>query len=232
MAHGSTLLHARVQSRAHPAWRAALRRGMILGGVTALHLVTVALVLRPMPPYRSARTAIHDDDEALHLSFVARPDRPRPASAPPRPRQLGAAHPAALVAAPLPPRATTPPHTVIVTPPASVPAGPGDYRPAALDAGLRDAQQLPRARLPGSDAPSHRGIQLRTAPSLRQVVRVMTTASRCKYERMKMESSPNQFVTRQLMERALDADGCGPQAAPTAADATIDAISRRAIFDE
>lgn len=57
----------------------------------------------------------------------------------------------------------------------------------------------------------------------------MSTASRCKYERMKMERSANQFVTHQLVERALDADGCGPQAARTAADATIDAISRRAI---
>jgi hypothetical protein len=203
-----------------------LRRGVILGSVAALHLVTVALVLRPMPPYRSARTAIHDDDEALHLSFVARPDIPRPASPPPRPRRARAAHPAALMAVSLPPRAA------IVTPPASVPDSSGDYRSAALGAGLRDAQPPPRVRLPGSDAPPRHGVQLRTAPSLQQVVRVMTTASRCKYERMKMERSANQFVTRQLVERALDADGCGPQAAHTAADATIDAISRRAISDD
>lgn len=61
---------------------------------------------------------------------------------------------------------------------------------------------------------------------------MMTTASRCKYERMKMERSANQFVTHQLVERALDADGCGPQAARTAADATIDAISHRAISND
>jgi len=228
MAHGSTLPHARGQSRAHSAWRAALRRGVILGSVTTLHLVTVALVLRPMPPYRSARTAIHDDDEALHLSFVARPDRPRPASSPPRPRRPRAMHPAALVT-------TQPPHTVIANPSASVPDGDfGDYRSAALDAGLRDTQTS-RVRLPGSDAPLRRGIQLRTAPSLQQVVRVMTTTSRCKYERMKMEGSANQFVTRQLVERALDADGCGPQTdhADADADATTDAIiSRRAILDD
>ncbi|WP_250887397.1 MULTISPECIES: hypothetical protein [unclassified Rhodanobacter] len=61
----------------------------------------------------------------------------------------------------------------------------------------------------------------------------MTTASRCEYERMKkMERSANQFVTRQLEERALDVDGCGPQPAHTAADATIDAISRRAVSDD
>lgn len=230
MAHGSTLPYARGQSRAHSAWRAALRRGVILGGVTALHLVTVALVLRPVPPYRLARIAIHDDDEALHLSFVARPDKPRPASPPPRPRRPRAAHPAAWVATPLPPRTTTP-HTVVVTSPASMSEGPADYRSAALDAGLRDTQTS-RVRLPGSDAPLHRGIQLQTAPSLQQVVHVMTTANRCKYERMKMESSANQFVTRQLVERALGADGCGPQADHADANATTDAISRRAVLDD
>jgi hypothetical protein len=232
MAHGSTLPYVRGQSRAHPAWRATLRRGVVLGSVTALHLVTMALVLRPMPPYRSARITIHDDDEALRLSFVIRPDRPRPASPPPRPLRPRAVPPAALVAAPLPSSAVTPPHTVAVTPPASVPDGPGDYHSAALGAGPRDAPQTPRMRLPGSDAPPRPGIQLRTTPSLQEVVRVMSTASRCKYERMKMESSANQFVTRQLVERALDADGCGPQAARTAADATIDAISSRAISND
>ena len=58
----------------------------------------------------------------------------------------------------------------------------------------------------------------------------MTTASRCQYERMKMERSTTQFVTRQLVERALDADGCGPPTGHGAADTTIDAISRSAIF--
>ena len=59
----------------------------------------------------------------------------------------------------------------------------------------------------------------------------MTMASRCKYERMKMGSA-NQLATRELVERALDTDGCGPRATDTAADATIDDVSRRAIFDD
>jgi hypothetical protein len=229
MAHGSTLLSARGRSHAHPAWRAALRRGVILGGVTALHLATMALVLRSTPPYRSARTAIHDDDEALHLSFVALLDRSRSTSPSPRPVQPRATRRRTLAIS-LPPSAAMP---IVIAPPANVPGGSGDYRSAILDAGLNDAQQAPRVRLPGSsDAPLRTGIQLRTTPSLQQVVRAMTTASRCKYERMKMERSANQFVTRQLVERALDADGCGPQATHAAADATIDTISRRAIFDE
>ncbi|WP_447737581.1 hypothetical protein [Rhodanobacter soli] len=47
-----------------------------------------------------------------------------------------------------------------------------------------------------------------------------------------MERSANPFVRRQLVERALDADGCGPQATHTTPDASIDAISRRAISDD
>lgn len=224
MAHGSTRLYASGQSRMrHPAWRAALRRGVILGSVAALHLATVALVLRPMPPYRSARSAIANDDEALHLSFVA-----RSASPPPRALRPRVVHPATWKAAPLPPGAATPPHTVVLTRPASTSGGPDDYRSAVLGT----SQPAPHVNLPGADAPLRTGIQLRTAPSLQQVVRVMTTASRCKYERMKMERSANQFVTRQLVERALDADGCGPQATHATVDATVDAISRRAILDD
>ncbi len=47
MAHGSTPPYIYGQPRARPAWRAALRRGAILGSVIALHLAIVALVLRP-----------------------------------------------------------------------------------------------------------------------------------------------------------------------------------------
>lgn len=76
-----------------------------------------------------------------------------------------------------------------------------------------------------------RSFQLHDSPSMRELLRSMTTASRCKYERMKMEKSTTQFVTRQLVERALDADGCGPPTGRSEADATIDAISRAAIFN-
>lgn len=229
MAHGSTLPYIYGRSRARPAWRAALRRGAILGSVIALHLAIVALVLRPMPPYRSAHTAIHDDGRALQISFVTLPEKSRPADLPPRPLQPRTTHPATS-AAPLSPSAVIPPHAVVTILPANVPDGSDDYRPALLGAGLRDAQQPPRVRLPGLDAPPRTGILLGNDSSLREVVRVMTTANRCKYVRMKMERSTTEFVTRQLVERALDADRCGPQAAHTAADATVDEIARRATF--
>lgn len=125
--------------------------------------------------------------------------------------------------------------------PVIAPNGPGDYQAPLTGVGaLRWAPRVrlpgaeapshraPRVRLPGADAPSRTGIALPAAPSLRQLVHAMTTASRCKYERMKMERSANEFVTRQLVERALDADGCGPQAEHDAIDPTINAIARRA----
>lgn len=223
MPHGSTPRLARAPARAR-RWQAAWRRGAILGGVTALHLLTLALVLRPAPPYRSARSASHDDGAALQLHFVARLDKPRATNPPPRPPQLRAAPPAKRAAATPPPTVAAPPALVASSPP---PDGLGDYRTAL--AGADSAPWASRVRLPGSDAPPRSAILLRSAPSLRQFVRAMTTASRCKYERMKMERSANQFVTRQLIERALDADGCGPQADHAAADATIEAISRDAI---
>jgi hypothetical protein len=40
---------------ASPRWRTALRRGVILGGITAMHLGSAALLLRPASPYRSLR---------------------------------------------------------------------------------------------------------------------------------------------------------------------------------
>lgn len=230
MAHGSTPHYGCESSRAR-SWRAAWRRGAILGSVTALHLLTLALVLRPALPYRAARTAGHDNGEALQLSFVARPGRPRSANPPPRPprpprpRTIRPARSAAALRAP---GAAASSQAVVATSPANVPDRSGDYHAAIAGAG--NSPWPSRLRLPGSDMPPRAGIQLRTAPSVRQVVHAMTTASRCMYERMKMERSTNQFVTHPLVERALGADGCGPQVDHAAAGNAVDAISRRAIF--
>jgi hypothetical protein len=95
---------------------------VILGGATALHLATMALVLRSTLPYRSARTAIHDDDDAVHLSFVEPLDRSRSASSSPRPVQPRATHRRTLAIS-LPPSAAMP---IVIAPPANVPGGSGD----------------------------------------------------------------------------------------------------------
>ncbi|QRP65740.1 hypothetical protein I6J77_17025 [Rhodanobacter sp. FDAARGOS 1247] len=89
-----------------------------------------------------------------------------------------------------------------------------------------------QVRLPGTDIARIRAISLDDKPGLQQVVRRMAGASRCKYVRMKMEHSTNQFVTAQLMDRALEADGCGPQVPHTADDHTVEAISHQAIFGD
>lgn len=115
---------------------------------------------------------------------------------------------------------------MVTAAPVIAPNDPGDYQAPLTGAGA--LRWAPRVRLPGAEAPSRTGIALPAAPSLRQRVHAMTTASRCKYERMKMERSANEFVTRQLVERALDADGCGPQGQHDAVDPAIDAIARRA----
>lgn len=167
----------------------------------------------------------------MQLHFLPRPDQRRIAS----PRLSSPRHPQSPqttnLTRTLPADAALRPHAaVIATAPAVAPSGPGDYHSTLAGAGA--SRWAPRVRLPGSDAPSRVSIPLRAAPSPRQLVQAMTTASRCKYERMKMERSANQFVTRQLVERALDADGCGPQGEHDAVDPTIDAISRDAIRDD
>lgn len=67
---------------------------------------------------------------------------------------------------------------------------------------------------------------------MRAIVRAIATASRCKYEHLKMVLGATQFVTRQLVERALEADGCDPQVDRVAAGSAADAVSRRAIFGD
>lgn len=58
-------------------------------------------------------------------------------------------------------------------------------------------------------------------------MRTLATNSRCKYSRMKMARSTNQFVTRQLMERALEADGCGPHSSHAPGDDAIELITQQ-----
>lgn len=69
MPHGSTLPHTGDPSRAR-RWRAAWRHGAILGGVAELHLFTLALLLRPAPPYWPTTTLLRGD--ATPLARAAR----------------------------------------------------------------------------------------------------------------------------------------------------------------
>lgn len=68
----SSLQHNRCHHR-RPRWRLALRRGVILGGVAALHLATVNLMLRPAPPYRRALALHSGDGPALQIRLLPPP---------------------------------------------------------------------------------------------------------------------------------------------------------------
>lgn len=229
MAHGSTHLQARETHGVRHAWLVAFGRGSILGLVISLHLVLLALLFGPVMPLQAVADAPREQRDVLRIRWVAQavtPHRARPVQKPAvqamrMPRTASGAIPAPEVAAGPGLTASAP----------AAPAAPaGDYHSPFLSArtGMTGSRSV--SRLPGADAAYVRGIVLNDRPSLHQVVRAMTHANRCQYTRMKMGQSPNQFVTRQLMERALEADGCGPQTEHSAADDTVEAISHQAIF--
>lgn len=64
---------------------------------------------------------------------------------------------------------------------------------------------------------------------MKETVWALTHESRCKYTKMKMQRSTTEFITPQLMDHALESDGCGPQGNRTPADAVIEAVSRKAV---
>lgn len=227
MAHGSTHLQERQARGLRHAWLVAFGRGAIFGLVISLHLVLLALLFGPVTPLRAVADGQREQHDVLRIRWMAQAVMPRRTS-PVRKRAVQAARApqAAPVATPAPEVTAEP------TPPAAVaPAPAGDYHSPLLGArtGMTASPSASRL-LPGADVARVRGIVLNDRPSLQQVVRVMTRATRCQYTRMKMERSTHQFVTRQLMEHALEADGCGPQATHTAADDTVEAISQQAIF--
>lgn len=121
------------------------------------------------------------------------------------------------------------PSTATVAPPV---AAAGSYQSPLLDGRSSMTLWPTLPRLPGSDVARVQGITLQTRSSVKQVVRAMTKSNRCKYTRMKMAGMANQFITAQLMDRALEADGCGPQVPHTADDETVKALSHQAIFGD
>lgn len=114
-----------------------------------------------------------------------------------------------------------------MTPPVAPQVVAGDYHSPLL--GSRSEMTLSPTipRLPGNDIARVQGITLQAGPSLRQLVRAMTKGNRCKYTHMKMAGSANQFITAQLMDRMLEADGCGPHTERTSTSDTIDVVTRQ-----
>lgn len=230
MAHGSTPLQARETPARRPDWRAALRRGGILGLVISLHLGLLALLFGPVAPRPPHSHAPPANRGVLRIRLVTQirarsPARPMPR----RSRQARPASPSLALTTATPVQAAEPAPAVRLIGASAV---TDDYQ-SPIQGGRSGAGAPPtQVRLPGTDIARVRGISLDDKPGLQQVVRRMAGASRCKYVRMKMEHSTNQFVTAQLMDRALEADGCGPQVPHTADDHTVEAISHQAIFGD
>lgn len=60
-------------------------------------------------------------------------------------------------------------------------------------------------------------------------MRGLVEESRCANEQFQLQNSARQF-TPEMIDHALEADGCGPHLEHAAADAAIDSISHQAIF--
>lgn len=229
MAQGSTQRHARDLAGGRQVWHAAIHRGVILAAVVCLHIGLFALLLGSTTTRRAApheQSATHDALQIRWVRVATRPSRATRRSSRPRPIPVIPLRAAASKAA----RETTA-AAISVRPAGAAPRVADDYHSPLFD-GRSAIAPSPASRVPGSDVVRVRGIRLHTESGLQQWVRVMSKSSRCKYTRMKMAASANQFVTRQLMERALEADGCGPQLPHTADDHAVEVISRHMLFGD
>jgi|GEM_PF-2446600 len=220
-------------------WRDAVRRGAILDSVLACHLVILMLVLHPSW-HRIEHVTGPQDGDVLRLTLDPLPEIFRFSPVRARTRTPAKVKPM--------PSTIVPPEVVsaVVTHPPNVPASTataltiapppmtGDlqrsYQPGDFQTALQDAQRTIAEHIPGAAVPLIGGIRLQDRSSIKGAVHVVTEYIRCTDKQLEMQNGPDQFSTLQLMDRALEADGCGPHLEHTAADATIDAISRRAIF--
>lgn len=197
-------------------WVAGLERGCIFGVVGGCHLLALLLLLSYWPARNSASSIPRADSSAMHLRMVvltlpaSKLSSALPTAAPP-PRQQRS-HPPR-VSAPIPVNQAKP--IASAAPLRLEPASP-DAAPAALVyqhgdffSRLQRAQKPTQLRLPGSDAPIVAGISLQAQSSPKQLVRALSVSTRCAAERYKMSTRKNEFITAQLRDRALEADGCG-----------------------
>lgn len=228
MAHGSSHLQARAMPHLRREWFAASRRGAVFGVVIALHLALLALLFGPVTPRSPTTDDRSEHHQALLMRLLVDAPRPRPANplppTPAKPMRRWPSVTAAVSTNPAVPAHSAQPQVVEPTTVA------GDYHSPLLGGRARAAVSSTMPRVPGSDVAGVQGLILQASSSLKQTVRAMTKGNRCKYTRMKMANSANQFITGQLMDRALEADGCGPQVPHTADDRAVEVISHQAIF--
>lgn len=221
-----------------PTWRDAVRGGAILGSVFAGHLAILMLVLHP-----SWRRIVHAVREpngpVLRLSFDRWPELIQPSPAPAamrlpvrtksarQPIAAPTLMPATIARSTHPPASTA--ATLVMTMP-SMTADPrrgyqtGDFQPA-----FQNAQHTRVDRIPGTATPRIGGIQLQARSSTKEVVHMLVKTSQCANAQFQLQNSAHQF-TPEMIDHALEADGCGPHLEHAPADATIDGIAHQAIF--
>lgn len=227
------MTQARVPPHPSSSWSASVRRGATLGVVAACHLGLLALMLRPVA-YRESRQPVpRGTDHALRLVFIP-PSTTAPAAKPsvlPPPRHQPARTPRLRRTADTPRTMVQRVATNVPSRPTTDQAAPG-YHTGDFRSRLQEAQRTRTVHLPGSAAPRVSGLRLRVAPSAQDLVRQLTVATRCTAERFKMQRSKTEFITAQLMDRTLEADGCGPHADHTSTSDVVDAVTRQLMEEQ
>ena len=232
-------LRSRVVRRpSAPTRRDAVRRGAILGSVFAGHLAVLMLVLHPswrrIEPVRSQ----HDAD-VFRLTFDPLPEISRSLSSHAlarMPTEVKPVRPA--VAPPKAPTAVVTPSTNVASSTATtliVAIPPADnlrrsYEPGDFRSALQNAQRTKTDHIPGVATPLIGGIQLQARSNIKGTAHAVTEYIRCTDKQLEMENGRDQFSTPQLMDRALQLDGCGPHSEHPEADAAVDEIVHRVIF--
>jgi hypothetical protein len=234
------LLQRVARSRRASRWRDATRPGAILGSVCVGHLIVLALVLHPswrqIEPMSRQREA-----EALRLTFDSVPTIPQTLSV-----RVLARIPAkvrSVRSAIAPPKASTAvlirltdstPATIADRVVAVVPQAASDlhrsYGPSDFRSALQNAQRTKTDLIPGVAAPLIGGIQLQARSSIKGTTLAVIEYIRCTDKQLEMENGRDQFSTPQLMDRALQLDGCGPHLEHPDADAAADEVAHRVIF--
>jgi hypothetical protein len=235
-------LRPRVGRRSSAAtWRDAVRRGAILASVSACHLTILMMVLHPSW-HRIGDVSRPRDGEVLRLTLDPLKKISRfspvsagaPIAAKGKPAPTAAVSPEPTAAVVRHPTNSSPSTaaTLIVAVPALTDDLHRGYQPGDFQTALQDAQRTKAEHIPGTTTPLIGGIRLQARSSIKGAVHVATEYIRCTDEQLKMENGPDQFSTPQLMDRALQLDGCGPHLEHTAVNDEVDAVSHRAIFGD
>lgn len=227
---GLPMTQARVPPHPSPAWPDALRRGATLGVVASFHLALLALLVRPAE-YRDTRQPVpRGAGDALQLVFIppTQPAQIAQVSAPPRLRQLPAPHPQRTETSPRTSTRATATLATGLPPTPTVGHAAPEYETGDFRTRLQDAQRTRAVPLPGAGTPRVGALRMQVAPSVQDLVRQLAVGTRCTAMRFDMQKK---VVTAQLMNRLLEADGCGPHAEHTPTSDTVDAVTRQ-LMDE